>query len=940
MFTHFKLFSVITEKVEKNRMFNVYISRRYSKFYIHLLFIMLILVDVRLSAQVIKQYQINTSDVRDPKNILINPSLAQVSTYGFGTIEDFQVNEENSEATFCQSYPDIASFPDGSFVVVWEDYRNGDRDIYLQFYDLYGNEIGNNIIVNDDASGADQKEPCISTSSNGTVVVVWIDGREDIIGDIYFQQYDKFGNVIGENKRVNQDEFEHFHYCPDVSSASDGTFVVVWTDNRDSDFNLYFQLYDQSGNPRSNNMKVIDDDYVGYLSNPQVAMNSCGTFLILWEDQRTEENTIFFQRHDNTGKSLGVKQTIDIPSYNSNSGQLSLSGSFDASFVFSWTDERNGNSDIYFQRFDSLGKKIGENVMANDDGEAIFQCNSKICHRADGSFIIFWEDHRFDIPEVYFQQYNKLGFPIGSNRELHTDGYYASLPFCVTLASDTSSLFCWAGNQNGNQEIFFQKFGSNGFQYLSRKKVNDDDRGASQYNPKISSSFGSFVIIWYDERKEYSGFFLQLYDEFGNPINENIMGEDYRYLSVKKSPSISSLPDGSFIVVFESGNIYFQRYNNLGIPFESYGRVNDKEFQERQLHSFSISTAFDSSFAVVWNDEQNEYSDVYIQFFDKAGEKNGNNLKISERHGETKKHRPVISHDIDGSSVSVWEEYKLNDNFFDVNIYLQRIDSFNNLLGENIKINDNLLHFTETKPDVTFLLDGSFIVAWSENFDIFFQIFDSSANPIGRNQKVFDESDANSDRKNPSVASNSDGLFVIVWEDYRNGINNSDIYAQKYLPDGTPLGTNFRVNDDATLKHQLVPDVTINNQNEMIFVWQDSRISANGYDIFAKVMDFEIEENVVSKQTPSIFPNPFTPNNDGYNDYVEFKYPAMYTQSPTIQIFNLNGRKITELKDFNSPVYRWYGRDENGQDLEAGVYLYILKADGKRISSGTITLIR
>ncbi|MCI0494071.1 gliding motility-associated C-terminal domain-containing protein, partial [candidate division KSB1 bacterium] len=81
-------------------------------------------------------------------------------------------------------------------------------------------------------------------------------------------------------------------------------------------------------------------------------------------------------------------------------------------------------------------------------------------------------------------------------------------------------------------------------------------------------------------------------------------------------------------------------------------------------------------------------------------------------------------------------------------------------------------------------------------------------------------------------------------------------------------------------------------------------------------------------------------NDDGYNDYVEFKYPEMYTHSPIIKIFNLRGQKVCEIGDHSNYEYRWYGKNENGKELEPGVYIYILEVNGKNLSKGTITLIR
>ena len=109
------------------------------------------------------------------------------------------------------------------------------------------------------------------------------------------------------------------------------------------------------------------------------------------------------------------------------------------------------------------------------------------------------------------------------------------------------------------------------------------------------------------------------------------------------------------------------------------------------------------------------------------------------------------------------------------------------------------------------------------------------------------------------------------------------------------------------------------------------------------IMESDISITAVFKElseTVSVLPNPFTPNDDGYNDYVAFKYPGMDTRKPVVRIFNLRGRKVNELNQFSGNEYHWDGKDENGKILEPGVYLYILEVENKKITSGTITLIR
>ncbi|MBN2030858.1 gliding motility-associated C-terminal domain-containing protein [bacterium] len=90
----------------------------------------------------------------------------------------------------------------------------------------------------------------------------------------------------------------------------------------------------------------------------------------------------------------------------------------------------------------------------------------------------------------------------------------------------------------------------------------------------------------------------------------------------------------------------------------------------------------------------------------------------------------------------------------------------------------------------------------------------------------------------------------------------------------------------------------------------------------------------------SVFPNPFTPNGDGFNDYVEFIFSENGIQKPVVQIFNLRGEKICELDGYTGNGYQWNGQDSDGNDAEPGVYIYIFTPKDNQASNGTITLIR
>jgi hypothetical protein len=102
-----------------------------------------------------------------------------------------------------------------------------------------------------------------------------------------------------------------------------------------------------------------------------------------------------------------------------------------------------------------------------------------------------------------------------------------------------------------------------------------------------------------------------------------------------------------------------------------------------------------------------------------------------------------------------------------------------------------------------------------------------------------------------------------------------------------------------------------------------------------------------------IAPNPFTPNGDGINDAAEFRfqlYDVSVQRELTIDIYDLAGRRVRQLERFSvirglfdqgADVPMWDGRDDAGQQMAPGHYIYRISLDtdekiGNRV--GTISL--
>ena len=196
----------------------------------------------------------------------------------------------------------------------------GDRKVSINTYNgLKPNEqqieiikstIVDDFLVNDDVGSEHQLGPSISMDAVGNFVVVWYDFR-NANWDIYFQRYNDAGTALGVNTKVNQNTGGASQQHPKISMDAAGNFIIVWDDNRNNNFDIYFQRYTSIGGALGVNTKVNDDTGSAIQWDPSISMDAAGNFVVVWIDERNVDRDIYFQRFTSTGAALGVNTIVN-----------------------------------------------------------------------------------------------------------------------------------------------------------------------------------------------------------------------------------------------------------------------------------------------------------------------------------------------------------------------------------------------------------------------------------------------------------------------------------------------------------------------------------------------------------------------------------------------------------------------------------------------------
>ncbi len=193
---------------------------------------------------------------------------------------------------------------------------------------------------------------------------------------------------------------------------------------------------------------------------------------------------------------------------------------------------------------------------------------------------------------------------------------------------------------------------------------------------------------------------------------------------------------------------------------------------------------------------------------------------------------PDLDGDGQGNYVITWMDDRSGA---DDKIFAQIFLNDSAPLSNNFIVNDDVGTAPQYGPNVAVAPNLNFVITWLDRrngymWDIYAQRYSSDGTPLGANFKVNEEPE-NEEQVGVTVSIDSCGNFVIVWADEKNGDYNYDIYGQRYLADGTAVGNNFKINDDSGDDSQYWPTCEVAKNGDFIVAWSDQRYNAN-YDTY------------------------------------------------------------------------------------------------------------
>jgi len=477
-----------------------------------------------------------------------------------------QLNYQYSLCTaFGEQKNAVLAVKNGEAIVLWEDKRNGNWDIYGQYISITtgSQHWQHNGVPVADSPENETRPAVMATLEFNDILLCWAKGGSSP-EDIFAQKLSNFGERLWEYEGVPVCTDLSVQQSPVLCRNGEGGCWLAWTDFRHgSGSRVYFQHLNRNGfalQKKNGSTFILDKENRNHsgIENLQVRRSSKAHIWVVWEDYRKGPNDpdLYFGILKNGDTPEALESGIPLCTAPFEQTRPALASDKEGGLWIAWIDRRNGkDEDIYIQHIASDGKlkfEEGGKLLA---GAPRSQAQIQIKPDTKGGVWLAWTDARnyessgFDI---YIQHISAQGlFRFETHGKALSNGRQDSHTPVLATSSTGDAGLVWMDNRNGYFNVWFAVLESSS-PYISEPSPVALSL-SHQRQPALIRHTEGWMIAWSEERYGQSKdkIYWLILDEKGRKSEEKHSAR-IAYTSERQvRPSLLHGKDGEILVAWQ-----------------------------------------------------------------------------------------------------------------------------------------------------------------------------------------------------------------------------------------------------------------------------------------------------------------------------------------------------------------------------------------------------
>ncbi len=456
---------------------------------------------------------------------------------------------------------------------------------------------------------------------------------------------------------------------PDIASDDAQNLYAIWYDLRDGGSAVYF-AYRPHGGAWSANVRV--SDLIGAVAGPpKIAVTAGGAAHVVWQDNRNGNPDIYSSYRLADGSWAAGRRV------NGDSGAAAQHdpaiGVDDAGTVWVvWTDERNGDEDVYVTSGSAAGG-WGQEMRLNDDAGTAAQITPDLAVDGAGNVDVVWADGRNSDDHDIYTARRPVGGVWSANVLLaaHDSAYNLGLydPIIATNRSGFTYFgyaqdYPWSGNgtyirglrrppgEEWNEQLAW--YTASGWQRLMDVTVDGDGLGyvAARRTPMWRSGNDSVAVYRCD-----AAFSAECWPATGasDAVSSSAMA------------AIVAGVTGNVHLLWLRSNSRWPDTNNRGADVyyrdgaSEHLLINDDLCSSPWPTGPSLATAATGTAFALWEDQQLGDADVKFAYRQASGAWS-TPVTVDDDSGHADQVAPALAVNAAGDAYAAWTDWRNNAN--------------------------------------------------------------------------------------------------------------------------------------------------------------------------------------------------------------------------------------------------------------------------------------
>lgn len=289
--------------------------------------------------------------------------------------------------------------------------------------------------------------PDIAIDPLGRLHVIWMDNLPGIY-EIYYKRSTDGGATWSDKKRLTWTSGTSI--TPAVAADSSNKIHVVWADNSQGHYEVYYKKSTDGGDTWSTNKKL--SQLSGVNQYPDLAVAPSGDLYVAWMSDAPGNFEIYYRKSTNGGDTWSATQRLTWNTGESTSPAILAGGSGTLHVV--WSDSTPGNSEIYYKKSTTGGNTWSTvKKLTTNEGQSL---SPRICADANGYLHLVWFDLTPGSPEIYYRRSTDKGATWTTAERLCWNTGTSQDPDIAAFGSGNYHVV-WSDSTPGNYEIYYRR---------------------------------------------------------------------------------------------------------------------------------------------------------------------------------------------------------------------------------------------------------------------------------------------------------------------------------------------------------------------------------------------------------------------------------------------------------------------------------------------------